>query len=84
MFVHPSQIAAIVRRHRRSRARLVVDNPDGNRMTLNVEMAGTAPAAGRGDHPRRDEAAWRSRLSRAGRLPNDGRLSTTSGNTNLT
>jgi phenylacetate-CoA ligase len=39
MFVHPSQIAEIVRRHPViARARLIVDNPDGNdRMTLHAE-----------------------------------------------
>jgi phenylacetate-CoA ligase len=39
MFVHPSQVAEIVRRHPSIvRARLVVDNPDGNdRMTLQCE-----------------------------------------------
>jgi phenylacetate-CoA ligase len=39
MFVHPSQVADIVRRHASIvRARLVVDNPEGNdRMTLHVE-----------------------------------------------
>ena len=39
MFVHPSQVAAIVARHPEiARARLVVDNPDGHdRMTLHVE-----------------------------------------------
>ncbi len=44
MFVHPSQIAAVVRRHPEIlRARLVVDNPEGNdRMTLHVEVAGNA------------------------------------------
>jgi phenylacetate-CoA ligase len=44
MFVHPSQIAAISRRHPEiGRFRLVVDNPDGNdRMTLHVEVAGNA------------------------------------------
>jgi phenylacetate-CoA ligase len=40
MFVHPSQVAAIARRHPEIvRARLVVDNPEGNdRMTLHVEV----------------------------------------------
>ena len=44
MFVHPSQVAAIVRRHPEIvRARLVVDNPEGSdRMTLHVEVAGNA------------------------------------------
>ncbi|MEO8741250.1 MAG: AMP-binding protein [Casimicrobiaceae bacterium] len=47
MFVHPAQIAQIVARHPEiARARLVVDNPDGNdRMTLHVEIAGMAPAS---------------------------------------
>jgi phenylacetate-CoA ligase len=41
MFVHPSQVAEIVRRHPEIvRARLIVDNPDGNdRMTLLCESA---------------------------------------------
>src|SRR5207249_9608655 len=40
MFVHPSQIAAIVERHPEIvRARLVVDNAEGmDRMTLHVEV----------------------------------------------
>jgi phenylacetate-CoA ligase len=44
MFVDPSQVAAIARRHPEvSRARLVVDNPDGtDRMTLHVEVADNA------------------------------------------
>jgi phenylacetate-CoA ligase len=43
MFVDPSQVAAIVRRHPEvTRARLVVDNPDNaDRMTLHVEVADT-------------------------------------------
>jgi phenylacetate-CoA ligase len=78
MFVHPSQIAAIVRRHPEiARARLVVDNPDGNdRMTLNVEIAGTAPAVEvivatiRDVTKLRGEVAFRAR----GELPNDGKV----------
>lgn len=44
LFVHPAQVADIVRRHPGVlRARLVVDNPGGNdRMTLHVETAGGA------------------------------------------
>ncbi len=40
MFVDPSQVAAIVRRHPEvTRARLVVDNPEGtDRMTLHIEV----------------------------------------------
>jgi phenylacetate-CoA ligase len=46
MFVHPSQVAAIVRRHPQIvRARMVVDNPDGSdRMILHCETAGGGAA----------------------------------------
>jgi phenylacetate-CoA ligase len=42
MFVHPGQVAAIVRRHPEvKRARLVVDNAEGSdRMMLHVEVSG--------------------------------------------
>ena len=55
MFVHPSQVAEIVRRHPEiGKARLVVDNPDGNdRMTLHVEVAGQRVVARRGDRRHR-------------------------------
>jgi phenylacetate-CoA ligase len=41
MFVHPSQVAEIVKRHGEiTKARLVVDNPGGtDRMTLHCEVA---------------------------------------------
>jgi len=44
MFVHPSQVAQIVKRHPEiMRARLVVDNPEGvDRMTLHVEVPSNA------------------------------------------
>ena len=44
MFVHPSQVAAIVARHPEiARARLIVDNAEGSdRMTLHVEVAANA------------------------------------------
>jgi phenylacetate-CoA ligase len=44
MFVHPSQVSAIVKRHPEIvRARLIVDNPNSSdRMTLHVEVAGSA------------------------------------------
>ena len=46
MFVHPSQVADIVRRNPQiTRARLIVDNPDDNdRMTLHVEIVNDGPA----------------------------------------
>ncbi len=71
--------SCIRRRSRRScrrhpeiaRARLVVDNPDGNdRMTLHVEVPRQRVVARRGDRrvdPRRHQAARRGRLPRAGR-----------------
>jgi phenylacetate-CoA ligase len=79
MFVHPGQVAAIVRRHPAiTRARLVVDNPDGNdRMTLHVEMRGSpAPdtaalvASIREITKLRGEVALRD----SGELPNDGKV----------
>ncbi len=77
MFVHPSQVAAIVRRHPEIvRARLVVDNPDGSdRMTLNVETtvrpaAESIVASIRDVTKLRGEVAFRA----PGELPNDGKV----------
>ncbi len=79
MFVHPSQVAAIVARHRVvGRARLAVDNPDGNdRMTLHVEVRDNASshaeaivASIREVTKLRGEVAFRA----PGELPNDGKV----------
>jgi phenylacetate-CoA ligase len=79
MFVHPSQVAAIVKRHGEIvKARLVVDNPDGNdRMTLHVEVPANASAHAeaivtsiRDITKLRGEVAFRA----AGELPNDGKV----------
>ncbi|HTQ02031.1 MAG TPA: AMP-binding protein [Casimicrobiaceae bacterium] len=79
MFVHPSQVAAIVKRHPEiARARLVVDNPEGgDRMTLMVEVPGNASshaeaivASIREVTKLRGEVAFRS----PGELPNDGKV----------
>ena len=79
MFVHPSQIAAIVKRHPEIvKARLVVDNPDGNdRMTLHAEVPGNAAAYAeaivatiREITKLRGEIAFRA----PGELPNDGKV----------
>jgi len=79
MFVHASQVAAIVKRHPEvARARLVVDNPEGNdRMTLLVEVAGNASshaesivASIREVTKLRGEVAFRH----PGELPNDGKV----------
>jgi phenylacetate-CoA ligase len=79
LFVHPSQVAAIVRRHPGlGRARLVVDNPDGNdRMTLHVEVvAGAAPRVEAIVESIRDVTKLRGEVAvRApGELPNDGKI----------
>jgi len=79
MFVHPSQVAAVVRRHAEIvKARLVVDNPDGvDRMTLLCEVrdadAGIVDAVVdslRDVTKLRGEAALRE----PGTLPNDGKV----------
>ena len=79
MFVHPQQIAEIVRRHRSIiRARLVVERPRGaDQMTLFVELGEPAedPAQRRRNRAAGDEVA-RRRQPRvpAGSLPDDGKL----------
>jgi phenylacetate-CoA ligase len=80
MFVHPSQVAEVAKRHKEIlKARLVVDNPEGNdRMTLRCEVRGTQ-AAGlaqaiadtlRGVTKLRGEVAF----AQPGELPNDGKV----------
>ena len=79
MFVHPGQVAAIVRRHPEvRRARLVVDNPEGSdRMILHVEATGMAPALAeaivesiREVTKLRGEVTFRT----GAELPNDGKV----------
>ncbi len=79
MFVHPSQVAAIVGRHPEiGKARLVVDNPEGNdRMILKVEVPGNASsqrdailASIREVTKLRGEVAFVA----PGELPNDGKV----------
>jgi len=80
MFVHPSQVAEVAKRHREIlKARLVVDNPGGqDRMTLHCEVAEGTPAALvkaiaeslRDVTKLRGEAALRA----PGELPNDGKV----------
>jgi len=80
MFVHPAQVAAIVARHAEiAKARLIVDNPDGNdRMTLHVEprFDGVAFSADAVIASIRDVTKLRGELvvRRAGELPNDGKV----------
>ena len=79
MFVHPSQIAEVVKRHREiAKARLVVDNPGGaDRMTLHCEVAAASDALKaaieasiRDITKLRGEVAFR----KPGELPNDGKV----------
>jgi phenylacetate-CoA ligase len=78
LFVHPSQVAEIVRRHPEiRRARLVVDNPGGaDRMTLHAETTAGAPAADAIVGTIRDVTKLRGEVAfRApGELPNDGKV----------
>ena len=80
MFVHPSQVADVVRRHKEIlKARLIVDNPGGqDRMTLHCEVPDGTPAALaqsiaaslRDVTKLRGEAAFH----KPGELPNDGKV----------
>ncbi|MBI4755875.1 MAG: AMP-binding protein [Betaproteobacteria bacterium] len=80
MFVHPAQVAEVLRRHPEvARARLVVDNPGGqDRMTLQCAVADAAPegleqalaAAVRDVTKLRAEV----RIVPATDLPNDGKV----------
>jgi phenylacetate-CoA ligase len=79
MFVHPSQVAEVVKRHGEiAKARLIVDNPGGaDRMTLHCEVAAGSEtlkaaieASLREITKLRGEIAFR----KPGELPNDGRV----------
>jgi phenylacetate-CoA ligase len=79
MFVHPSQVAEVLRRHPGlQRGRLVVDGEMANdRMTLHVETAG--PAEGLAEAVAgtvRDVTKLRAevQLAAPGTLPNDGKV----------
>ena len=79
MFVHPSQVAEIVKRHSEIlKARLVVDNPGGSdRMTLRCEVRGeSAGLADRIADSIRSIAKLRGEVAFAkpGELPNDGKV----------
>jgi phenylacetate-CoA ligase len=79
MFVHPSQVAEVLKRHPEvKRARLIVDNPDGqDRMTLHCEAAGAPEGlAERVVASLRDVTKLRGevQLRPPGALPNDGKV----------
>jgi phenylacetate-CoA ligase len=79
LFVHPHQVADVLRRHGLSKARLVVDNVDGvDCMTLSIEsesgMGGDMAAAV--ESSVRDVTKMRGeiRFVARGSLPNDGKV----------
>ena len=79
MFVHPSQIAAIVKRHPEiARGRLVVDNLEGaDRMTLHVEVPAHQSSRAEGIVATiRDVTKLRGDVvfHAEGELPNDGKV----------
>ena len=76
LFVHPHQVAEVLRRHDLKRARLVVENEAGeDRMTLKVEDA-SETAASALEATLRDVMKVRGEVLRvaAGSLPNDGKV----------
>ena len=78
LFVHPHQVAEVLRRHGLSRARLVVSNTDGaDDMMLRVERAGEDAALGRAiETTLRDLMKLRGSVQFVppGSLPNDGKV----------
>jgi phenylacetate-CoA ligase len=79
LFVHPHQVAEVLRRHGLARGRLVVGNEAGeDRMTLRVESAGTQDAALAGaiESTLRDLVKLRGAVQfvSPGTLPNDGKV----------
>ncbi|TVO67013.1 phenylacetate--CoA ligase family protein [Denitromonas ohlonensis] len=78
MFVHPGQVAAVVKRHPEiQRARLVVDNPDlTDRMTLKCEAAEDAALQAGIVASLRELTKLRGEVAfcAVGSLPNDGKV----------
>jgi phenylacetate-CoA ligase len=79
LFVHPHQVAEVLRRHGLARGRLVVANESGeDRMTLRVEREGSADAnlAALVEGTLRDLVKVRGevRFEAPGSLPNDGKI----------
>ncbi len=78
MFVHPEQVAAVVKRHPEiARARLVVTNPDSNdRMVLRCEAAAGEDLGRAVAESLRDLTKLRGEVEfvAAGSLPNDGKV----------
>ncbi|HET7730497.1 MAG TPA: AMP-binding protein [Usitatibacter sp.] len=72
MFVHPHQVADVLRRHGLARGRLVVENDAGeDRMTLRVEGRVDAPAV---EATLREVMKVRGEVASVESLPNDGKV----------
>ena len=78
LFVHPHQVAEVLKRHALGRGRLVVLNEDGeDRMTLRVERAGADAALAQAvEATLRDVSKLRGEVAfvAPGSLPNDGKV----------
>ena len=78
MFVHPEQVAEIVRRHKSIiRARLVIERPvSADQMTLHVEMGEPAESTAAIAESAQAVTKLRTEVMRApeGSLPNDGKV----------
>jgi phenylacetate-CoA ligase len=79
MFVHPSQVAEVVKRHGEiAKARLIVDNPGGaDRMTLHCEVVAASDALKAAiEASLRDITKLRGEVAfrKPGELPNDGKV----------
>jgi phenylacetate-CoA ligase len=76
MFVHPEQVAAVLKRHPQvPRARLVVTNPDSvDAMTLQCEGSGDASLAGAVAESLRELTKLRGEVVFVPNLPNDGKV----------
>ena len=75
LFVHPHHVAQIARRHGLARARLVVENVDGeDRMTLHVEGAPSDVAAIEATMKEVTKVRGAVRAAALGSLPNDGKV----------
>src|SRR6185312_8957058 len=78
MFVHPEQVAEIVRRHKSIiRARLVIERPaSADQMTLHVEMGEPAESAAAIAESAQAVTKLRTEVMRVpeGSLPNDGKV----------
>ncbi|WP_212757080.1 phenylacetate--CoA ligase family protein [Usitatibacter rugosus] len=77
LFVHPHQVAEVLKRHALGKARLTVENEGGeDRMTLSVERAADAGVATAVEASLKEITKLRGevKFAAAGSLPNDGKV----------